>query len=309
METPLRRSIATVSLGGTLQDKLKAVAEAGFDAVELCEDDLPAAGGGPRRARRLAADLGLAIDLFQPLRDVEGVPDDVFARNLDRAERALDVTAELGAPTLLVCSNVSQAIADDQRAAAQLRDLAARAARRGVRVAYEALSWGTHVRTYGHAWQIVRRAAHPRLGLALDSFHTLALADDPAGIGAVPGRQIFVVQVADAPRLALDARSWSRHHRCFPGDGDLDIAGFLAHVRRSGYAGPLSLEIFNDVLRAAAAGPTARAAMRSLRDLEAQAPARAARRGGVRRPLHGAPATVRAAARRPVPRTWPARWR
>src|SRR6266566_455928 len=179
----MRRSIATVSLSGTLEEKLRAVAAAHFGAVELFENDLINFSGTPRQVGQLARDLGLAIDLFQPFRDFEGVSDDVFRRNLDRAERKFDVMTELGAPMRLVCSNVSShAIDDDQRAAAQLHELAERAARRDLQIAYEALAWGTHVRTFGHAWRLVQTAAHPHLGLTLDSFHTLALGDDPAGI-------------------------------------------------------------------------------------------------------------------------------
>jgi 4-hydroxyphenylpyruvate dioxygenase len=271
----MRRSIATVSVSGTLEDKLKAIAAAHFSAAELFETDLVNFNGTPREVQRLAADLGLAIDLYQPFRDFEGVADDASRRNLDRAERKFDVMADLDAPMMLVCSNVSpQAIDDDQRAAAQLHALAERAARRNIRIAYEALAWGTHVRTYGHAWRLVEAAAHPHLGLNLDSFHTLALGDDPAGIAAIPGERIFFFQVADAPRLAMDALSWSRHFRCFPGQGDLDLASFLLYVLRSGYAGPLSLEVFNDDFRASDNRQTAIDAMRSLLYLEEQARAR-----------------------------------
>lgn len=147
---------------------------------------------------------------------------------------------------MLGCSNVQpNAIDDDERAAAQLNALAERAARRGLRVADEALAWGTDVRTYGRAWTIVRRADHPHLGLALDGFHTLAIGDDPAGIAAIPGHRVLFVQVSDAPTLAMDPLPWSRHFRCFPGQGDLDVAGRLLPVVRGGYLGPLSLEIFN----------------------------------------------------------------
>ena len=268
----MRRSIATVSLSGTLDQKLKAVAAAHFSAVELFETDLITFSGTPRDVQHLASDFGLGIDLYQPFRDFEGVSDEVFQLNLDRAERKFDVMAALGAPMMLVCSNVSpQAINDDERAAAQLYELAERAARRNIRITYEALAWGRHVRTYGHAWQIVQRAAHPHLGLTLDSFHTLALGDDPAGIEAIPGDRIFFLQVADAPRLAMDTLSWSRHFRCFPGQGDLDLAGFVAHILRGGYAGPLSLEVFNDEFRASDPRQTAIDAMRSLLYLEEQA--------------------------------------
>lgn len=273
----MRRSIATVSLSGTLDEKLRAIAAARFHAVEIFENDLINFGGTPGEVRRMADDLGLGIDLFQPFRDFEGVSDQMLKRSLDRAERKFDIMAELGAPMMLVCSNVqSDAHADPDRAADQLRALAERAARRGVRVGYEALAWGTHVSTYGQAWEIVRRVDHPHLGLIVDSFHTLVLGDDPAGIANIPREKLFFVQLADAPRLTMDPLSWSRHFRCFPGQGELDVAGFLIPVIRSGYGGPLSLEVFNDVFRASNTRETARDAMRSLLFLEEQVRARLA---------------------------------
>src|SRR5277367_2255662 len=271
----MRHAIATVSLSGSLEEKLTAAAAARFDAVEIFEADLLYFSGSPREVRDLAADLGLQIALFQPFRDFEGVPDDALRRNLERAERKFDVMQALGAPLMLVCSNVGEhTLDDDARAAAQLHALAERAARRGVRVGYEALAWGRRVKTFGHAWRIVEQAAHPHLGLILDSFHTLALDDDPAPIAALPGSRIFFVQLADAPKLNLDPLSWSRHFRCFPGQGDLDLAGFLAPVLRAGYTGPLSLEIFNDDFRAAPPRQTASDGKRGLLFLEEQVASR-----------------------------------
>ena len=267
----MRRSIATVSLSGSLQEKLVATAAAKFDAIELFENDLLFFDGTARDVRQLAEQLGLKIALFQPFRDFEAVPEEIFRRNLDRAERKFDLMADLDAKMMLVCSNVSPlALDDDERAAAQLHELAERAAARGLRIGYEALAWGAHVKTYGHVWKIVQAAAHSHLGVILDSFHTLALGDDPAGIAAIPGEKIFFVQLADAPKLNMDVLSWSRHFRCLPGQGELDVAGFTAHAIAAGYTGPLSLEIFNDEFRAAAPARTARDGMRSLLYLEEQ---------------------------------------
>ena len=149
--------------------------------------------------------------------------------------------------------------------------MAERAARRGLRIGYEALAWGRHVNRWAHAWRIVQQADHPALGLIVDSFHTLALGDDPAGIAHVPGDKLFFVQLADAPALTMDVLSLSRHHRTFPGQGALDVAGFLRAVHASGYAGPLSLEVFNDEFRAAPARLTAPDGLRSLALVEADA--------------------------------------
>jgi 4-hydroxyphenylpyruvate dioxygenase len=149
--------------------------------------------------------------------------------------------------------------------------MAERAARRGLRVGYEALSWGRCVNRWAHAWRIVQHAAHPALGLIVDSFHTLALGDDHSGIAAVPRDRLFFVQLADAPKLAMDVLSWSRHFRNFPGQGDLDVTGFVRSVLASGYDGPLSLEVFNDDFRAAPARLIARDGLRALNLAEAEA--------------------------------------
>jgi 4-hydroxyphenylpyruvate dioxygenase len=265
----LRTSIATVCLSGSLTEKLDAAARAGFDGVEIFENDLLASPLTPEEIRARCADLGLGIDLYQPMRDVEAVPEAEFARNLRRARRKFELMRRLGADTVLVCSSVSpHAVDDDALAAEQLSRLAGTAREFGVRVAYEALAWGRHVSTYDHAWRIVEAAGHPALGTCLDSFHILSRGSDPRGIEDIPGEKIFFLQLADAPLLAMDVLQWSRHYRCFPGQGGFDVAGLVRHVLATGYDGPLSLEVFNDVFRQAEAGPTAVDARRSLLLLE-----------------------------------------
>jgi 4-hydroxyphenylpyruvate dioxygenase len=264
-----RKSIATVSLGGTLSEKLAAASRAGFDGVEIFAADLPGCIAAPGQVRRLAANLGLRVELYQPFRDFEAVPAAQLKRNLRRAAATFELMGGLGADMLLVCSSVSPlAVDDDALAAEQLCRLADRAAARGIKIAYEALAWGRHVRDYAHAWKIVAAAGHPRLGLCLDSFHVLSGGADPAGIRELPGEKIFFVQLADAPRLHLDVLQLSRHHRCFPGQGELDVGGFLDSVMAAGYQGPLSLEIFSDILCQADPARTAADGLKSLIRLE-----------------------------------------
>ncbi len=265
----MRRSIATVCLSGTLEEKLAAAAAAGFDGVELFENDLIASPHPPGEVRQRADDLGLTIDLYQPFRDLEAVPADVFAGNLRRAEAKFAAMEELGAPAMLVCSNVSPAaIDDDALAAEQLHALADRAAGHGLKIAYEALAWGRHVSEYDHAWRIAEMAGHPSLGVCLDSFHILSRGTDLGAIARIPADKLLYLQLADAPRLAMDVLQWSRHYRNFPGQGGFDLVGFTRRVLDAGYAGPLSLEVFNDVFRQADPGRTAVDAMRSLLVLE-----------------------------------------
>ncbi|MBI0535172.1 sugar phosphate isomerase/epimerase and 4-hydroxyphenylpyruvate domain-containing protein [Roseomonas sp. KE2513] len=262
----LPKSIATVCLSGSLPDKLEAAASAGFAGVEIFEQDLLTHDGPPEGVRAMAADLGIGITIFQPFRDFEAMPEPQRRRNMDRAERKFDVMQALGTDLVLVCSNTQPGALDDPaRAAADLREMAERAAARGLRVGYEALSWGRHVNRWRQAWEVVQRADHPALGLILDSFHTLALGDTLDGLAAeVPGERIAFVQLADAPRLTMDVLGWSRHFRNFPGQGELAVADFTRAVLEAGYGGPLSLEVFNDEFRAAPARRIARDGHRSL---------------------------------------------
>ncbi len=266
------RSIATVSVSGTLVEKLAAIRAAGFDGVEIFENDLLYFDGSPADIRRRCADLGLQIMLFQPFRDFEGVSKERLAQNLNRAQRKFELMHELGTDLVLVCSNVNaNVIADDALIVDQLGQLAMLAEREGVRVGFEALAWGKHVYSYRHAWKLVDAVNHPRLGVILDSFHTLSIDDPVDPIADIPGDRIAFVQIADAPLQKMDVLEWSRHYRCFPGQGDFDLARFADRVLATGYAGPFSLEIFNDGFRAAPTAATAKDGYRSLLYLEEQA--------------------------------------
>ena len=246
----MKTAIATVSISGDLREKLAAIAAAGFDGVEIFENDFLAFDGSPADVGAMVRDHGLEISLFQPFRDFEGMPGPQRGRAFDRAERKFDLMGELGADLILVCSNVSPlALGGIDRAAGDFRELGERAARRGIRIGYEALAWGRHVSDHRDAWEIVRRADHPNVGLILDSFHTLARKIDPASIRSIPGDRIFFVQLADAPMIDMDLLYWSRHFRNMPGQGDLDIREFMRAIAATGYDGVLSLEVFNDQFR------------------------------------------------------------
>ena len=246
----MKTSIATVSISGDLKEKLHAIAKAGFDGVEIFENDFLAFDESPRQVGQMVRDHGLEITLFQPFRDFEGMPEPLRSRTFDRAERKFDLMQEMGTDLVLVCSNVSSvAMGGIDRAAADFYELGERAAKRGLRVGYEALAWGRHIHDHRDAWEIVRRAAHPNIGLILDSFHTLSRKIDVNSIRSIPKEKIFIIQLADAPLIDMDLLYWSRHFRNMPGEGDLPVLDFMKAVAATGYDGYLSLEIFNDQFR------------------------------------------------------------
>ena len=216
----MKFSIATVSIGGSLTEKLAAIAAAGFDGVEIFEADVLAHEGSPREIGALVRDHGLEVVAFQPFRDFEGMPEPQRARGFERAKRKFELMNELGAGRILICSNVSPAsLGGIDRAAADLRELGEVAEGFGIDIGFEALAWGRHVSDYRDAWEIVRRADHPRVGLILDSWHSLAprtaLRPDPRH----PGR----------PHHLRAAR-----RRAADGDGPAAMVAALPQLPRPG---------------------------------------------------------------------------
>jgi 4-hydroxyphenylpyruvate dioxygenase len=256
---------------GALADKLAAAAEAGFQGVEIFENDLTYFDGRPEDVRDLAGSLGLEIIALQPFRDFEGLPEPLRAKAFDRARRKFELMGRLGTPLLLVCSSVSpEAIDDMARVAADLHELGDLARSFGVTVGFEALAWGRHINDYRQAWEAVRRADHPRVGVILDSYHTLAKRLQVDDIAAIPPDRIVLVQTADAPGIEMDLLFLSRHYRCFPGQGDLPVPAMMRKLDEIGYRGPVSHEIFSDDFRASSTRRIAVDGMRSFLWLDEQ---------------------------------------
>ena len=246
----MKTSIATVSINGTLKEKIHAIAKAGFDGVEIFENDFLTNNLSPKEVKKLVKDHGLEITLFQPFRDFEGMPDQHRKRAFDRAKRKFEIMEELETNLILICSNTSNiSLGGIDRAANDFYELGEIAKERSIKVGYEALAWGKYINDHRDAWEIVRRANHENVGIILDSFHTLSKKIDLNSISAIPAEKIFIVQLADAPSHNMDLLYWSRHFRNMPGQGDLPISDFMNALDRTGYDGYLSLEIFNDSYR------------------------------------------------------------
>ncbi len=82
----------------------------------------------------------------------------------------MDVMAELGTDLFFVCANTSpQSTGSLERIAEDLYALGEHARQRGFRVGFVALAWSKHIHDYRDAWEVVRRANHPVVGLVLDA--------------------------------------------------------------------------------------------------------------------------------------------
>ena len=188
----------SISLAGPLQAKLRAIREAGFGQVMLAARDLVGHADGWQAAVEEVRASGLRVTGFQVLRDFEGLSGHLHDYKVDIARSMIDMCAALGSPLLLACSSTSRhASADDDAIARDLRKLAMMALPRGIRVAFEGLSWGRHINDSIGAWRVVQLADVPNLGIGIDSFHAVASKTPLDDLDLLDPDKIFLVQLAD----------------------------------------------------------------------------------------------------------------
>lgn len=126
----------------------------------------------------------------------------------------------------------------------------------GLRVGFEALSWGRHVSDFELSWEIVQLADRANLGVCIDSFHVLANCSlngtNFDGLATIPGERIAFVQLSDfmwnAVRTPEERIETARHLRVFPGEGvhSAELSRMIRMIDQSGYRGDWSFEVFND---------------------------------------------------------------
>ena len=243
----------SITLAGPLEAKLRAVREAGFSQIMLSARDIVGHPGGEAAAVSAVRDSRLRVTGFQVLRDFEGLSGHLHTYKVDVAKAMLGMCHALGARLLLACSSTStHATGDPDSLVRDLRKLAMLALPLGVRVAYEALSWGRYINQFPQAWAIVEQADRANLGLAIDSFHILATATDLDPLESVDADKVFLVQLADfmwrevrSPEERIDT---ARHFRVFPGEGvhSAEVAELVRRLDKRGYRGDYSFEVFND---------------------------------------------------------------
>ena len=255
---PAARNIAdfgmdTITLAGPLEAKLQAVRNAGFTQVMLSARDIVGHPLGLDAAVQAVRDSGLRVTGFQVLRDFEGLSGHLHGYKVDIAKQMIGMARALGAKVLLVCSSTSQHATGDLDAIARdLRKLAMLAIPHGIKIAYEALSWGRHLNEYHQSWDVVPRADCPNLGLGIDSYHIVAMQTPVDALDDIDPDKVYLVQLADfmwnEVRTEQERIDTARHFRVFPGEGvhSAALTELVLKLDRIGYRGDYSFEVFND---------------------------------------------------------------
>ncbi|WP_069764754.1 sugar phosphate isomerase/epimerase [Streptomyces sp. LUP47B] len=265
---------ATLS-GLPLPQFLALAAGAGFPTVEVSIQQAQACGPGP--LRELLAELGVSVAAASgilPAGPVLPAPllvdPDAYDACLIGLDERLKVMAALGCTVATTVLNPRSRLETAKArglARQRITYLATAAAAYGVRLAVEAVSIhtglppeldGTHpvAGTLPQLAELLDDTGTDSAGLLVDSFHWAAAGADPVHLTAL-GCRITHVQIADIPN-GRTADELTDDHRLFPGDGALAWPSFADALTGAGYAGPVSVELFNPDLRALPAGEIAR---------------------------------------------------
>ncbi len=132
-----RLSGTTVTFGGKVADKFRAMKAAGFGATEIWPRDYYEHNEGPDIAINALAQYGLTPLAYQCLRNFEGMPDALRSRKTAIARQLFDQMNSIGCETLVLCSNIAPTVAAAivGRIVDDLRMLGELAEHYGVRVA------------------------------------------------------------------------------------------------------------------------------------------------------------------------------
>ena len=300
-------AISSHSLGRAwvhkLPPKLSEAARYGIRGIEIFHEDLEYVAqdlhGGCTPDNQLEAadlirswcqELSLTIICLQPFRLDEGLNN-----HSQRVARRVAFTQHmrlanaLGTDLILVPSSIlppNQLDPDISLITSDLREVANLAAHHEppIRIAFEALCFGSYIRTWEQAWEIVTRVNMPNLGICLDTFNIAgSIFADPASptgktpdadinfaaslqrlVTSVDVEKVFLVQVVDAERLVTPLvqgheyhvasqpprMSWSRNCRLFYGEEErgayLPVREILGKVLgEMKYKGWISAELFH----------------------------------------------------------------
>ncbi|PWY83706.1 xylose isomerase-like protein [Aspergillus sclerotioniger CBS 115572] len=224
-------SYATCSIGSPsspLPEKLSALSNAGFTAVELAfpdilsyaaslnghdvaPDNYPELVKVAKKIRQLCDTHNLKVMMLQPFANFEGWPrgskerEDAFKRANGWSEIMTAVGTDLlqvgstDAPNDKLTTSQEDIITD-------LRELADLLGTRNQRIAYENWCWSSHAPTWKQVWEIVRAVDRPNIGLCLDTFQTAGseFGDPTTSSGHIEDSSLTTEQLTQQYNTSLD---------------------------------------------------------------------------------------------------------
>lgn len=244
----------------SLDEKIRVAGDAGYGSIELWNDDLTEwerGGGKLSDIRRMLDDCNLTVPDVVHLSGWMDAEDSVFESELlAEARRRMEQGVAVGAPRIIAGPTLGRA--DLSLAADRYCRLMELGQEVGCLPALEFLGFVEHVNNVDVLMEIVSLADHPETTVVMDAFHIYRGGGRDEDILKVPGAQVSIFHIDDAPRTDRPRETLADGDRVYPGDGILDLRKMLEMLASQGFSGPVSLELFNEDLWRQEPGEVAR---------------------------------------------------
>jgi sugar phosphate isomerase/epimerase len=258
-------SLNGVPIGGKLSwpDFARLASATGFRGVDVMLE--PALAAGVDSTRRLLSDLRLRpsyVNLPVDFRSDEAA----FRASLPKLEEAAPFAAAIGCPRMMTWLMSSSEIPKDELRRTykkRFTECASILARSHCTLGLEFLG-PLHIRKrfpHEFIWKMPEmlqfaKECGTNIGLTLDAWHWHHAEGTVNDILAAGKDRIIVVHFDDAAKLPPgEVRD---NQRLLPGEGVIDLTGFLQALQKIGYRGPLSVEVFGRGLKEMAPAESAK---------------------------------------------------
>lgn len=249
---PTRWSLCvnTSTLRGSLEEKIRATAKAGFDSIELWSGDLSRYekdGKSLDDLRKLLADSGLSVPNVIGIWNSMPVDEAEKAKRYEQLKPQLAQAAKVGAKHIAAVPGPDRPDIDVLWAAKRYRELLELGKQFGITVAMEFLGPLRGIHTLGQAAAIAIEADSPDARILSDTFHVYRGGSSFAGVRHLAGSLYALWHFNDVPPEP-PREKLRDSDRILPGDGILPLPQLLKDLWASGFRGPLSIELFNQEL-------------------------------------------------------------
>ena len=235
----------TTSAAAGYRRSLEGYARAGIKYVEVIPphlEEFVRAEGMPA-ARRILSDLGLKAVSSGGVRGL-AEPSPTRAQALEDLKAKVEMIAALGVDRMVCpCAATQKFTADDyRRGVDNLRQAGEIVKPYGVTLMLEFMRGSTFVGTLPTSLKLIRAAAHPHVKPMFDFYHFWAGLSKFEDLDLLRQGEVHHVHFQDVPGIPRE--QLDNTTREMPGDGVSPLVRILQALRKKGYAGPLSVELF-----------------------------------------------------------------
>ncbi|HOV32242.1 MAG TPA: sugar phosphate isomerase/epimerase [Candidatus Hydrogenedens sp.] len=232
----------------TLQDKIRVASETKWDGIEPWSselEDYEKQGGNLKDLGKQIKDLGLivpnVIGLWESMPDGE----DTFKASLEATRNRMRMASDIGSIHVAAIPAPDRENIDLKWCSRCYKELLKIGEEEyGIRVAIEFVGFFKGVHRFGQACAIAIDADDPRACIIADTFHLFRGDSGFSGIELVQGKLIAHFHWNDVPG-DVPREKQGDEHRLYPGDGILPLKNTIKVLKKIGYTGCLSLELFN----------------------------------------------------------------